>query len=41
MDELLDMRVKAYYITKSKKDVAGVVTKINGVFQIKFLPKDK
>ena len=41
MDELLGMRAKAYYITKSKKDAAGIVTKTNEVFQLRFLPKDK
>lgn len=41
MADLVGMRLKAYYITKSKKDSNGVKVKTNEVFKIKFLPKDK
>jgi hypothetical protein len=39
--DLMGMRVKIYYMTKSKKDANGVKVKTNEVFRIKFLPKDK
>jgi hypothetical protein len=41
MGDLMGMRVKAYYMTKSKKDAQGEKVKTNEVFKIKFLPKDK
>jgi len=41
MSELIGMRIKAYYITKKKKDANGVKTETHEVFQIKFLPKEK
>jgi hypothetical protein len=39
MNDLMGMRVKAYYMTKSTKDANGAKAKINEVFKIKFLPK--
>ena len=41
MAELMGMRIKAYYITKKKKDANGVKTETHEVFKIKFFPKDK
>jgi len=41
MADLMGMRLKAYYMTKSKKDSNGVKVKTNEVFKIKFIPKDK
>ena len=41
MADLMGMRLKAYFMTKSKKDSNGVKVKTNEVFKIKFLPKDK
>ncbi len=41
MADLIGMHVKAYYMTKSKKDVNGVKVKNNEAFKIKFLAKDK
>ncbi len=41
MADLMGMRVKTYYMTKSKKDANGVKVKTNEVFKTKFLPKDK
>ncbi|HEX8196078.1 MAG TPA: hypothetical protein VF571_07820 [Pyrinomonadaceae bacterium] len=38
--DLKGMRLKAYYMTKSKKDSSGTKVKINEVFRIKFLPKN-
>lgn len=38
--EMLGMRLRAYYMTKSKK-VNGEKVKTNEVFKIKFLPPDK
>ena len=40
MSELMGMRVKAYYMTKSKK-VNDQKVKINEVFKLRFLPPDK
>lgn len=40
MTELKGMRIKAYYMTKSKKDANGVKVKTHEVFKIRFLPKD-
>ena len=36
MAELMGMRIKAYYITKKKKDANGVKTETHEVFKIKF-----
>ena len=33
--------IRAYYITKKKKDANGVKTETHEVFKIKFFPKDK
>jgi hypothetical protein len=41
MSELMGMRIKAYYITKKKKDANGVKTETHEVFKIKFFPKEK
>jgi hypothetical protein len=41
MSDLMGMRVKAYYMTSSKKDANGVKVKTNEVFKIRFLPKEK
>ncbi len=41
MADLMGMRVKVYYMTKSKKNANGVKVKTNEVFKTKFLPKDK
>lgn len=41
MAELMGMQIKAYYITRSKKDANGVKVKTHEVFKIKFFPKDK
>lgn len=41
MDELRGMRLKAYYITRQKKDANGVKVKTHEVFKIKYLPKEK
>lgn len=41
MADLMGMRVKAYYMTKSKKDANGGKMKTNEVFKTKFLPKEK
>ena len=41
MADLMGMRVKVYYMTKSKKDANGGKVKINEVFKTKFLPKEK
>jgi hypothetical protein len=41
MKELMGMRIKAYYITKKKKDANGVKTETHEVFKIKFFPKEK
>lgn len=41
MPELMGMRLKAYYITKKKKDANGVKTETHEVFKIKFFPKQK
>jgi hypothetical protein len=41
MTELMGMRLKAYYITKKKKDANGVKTETREVFKIKSLPKAK
>src|SRR5262245_28554817 len=41
MAELMGMRLKAYYITKKKKDANGVKTETHEVFKIKFIPKGK
>ncbi|HYK19487.1 MAG TPA: hypothetical protein VEV42_02055 [Pyrinomonadaceae bacterium] len=40
LDELMGMRLKVYYMTKTKK-VNGEKVKTNEVFQIKFLPPEK
>lgn len=40
MEELMGMRLKAYFITKNKK-VNGQQVKTNEVFKIKFLPQGK
>jgi hypothetical protein len=40
VNELMGMRLKAYYMTKTKK-VDGEKVKTNEVFQIKFLPPEK
>ena len=37
--ELIGMRLKAYYITRSKKDANGAKVKTYEVFKIKFFPK--
>jgi hypothetical protein len=41
MRELVGERIKAYYITKTRKDANGVKVKTNEVFKIRYLPKDK
>lgn len=41
MEELKGMRLKAYYMSKSKKEADGTKVKFNEVFKIKFLPKDR
>jgi len=41
MAELMGMRIKAYYITRKKKDANGVKTETHEVFKIKFFPKEK
>ena len=41
MSELMGMRIKAYYVTKKKKDANGVKIETHEVFKIKFFPKDK
>lgn len=41
MTELMGMRIRAYYITKKKKDATGAKTETHEVFKIKFFPKDK
>jgi hypothetical protein len=41
MTELMGMRIRAYYITKKKKDANGAKTETHEVFKIKFFPKDK
>jgi hypothetical protein len=33
-------RIKAYYITKTKKDASGAKTKFNQIIKIRFLPKE-
>ncbi len=40
MNELIGMRLKAYYTAKSKK-INGEKVKTNEVFKIKFLPPEK
>lgn len=40
MTDIIGMTIKAYYITKTKKDNNGVKVKTNEVFKIKFV-KDK
>jgi hypothetical protein len=41
MTELKGMRIRAYYITKRKKDANGVKTETHEVFKIKFFPKEQ
>ena len=41
MQDLMGMRLKVYYINKSKKDANGVAVKTKEVFQIAALPKEK
>lgn len=41
MTELMGTRIRAYYITRKKKDANGVKTETHEVFKIKFFPKDK
>jgi hypothetical protein len=41
MTELMGMRIRAYYITRNKKDANGVKTETHDVFKIKFFPKEK
>ncbi len=41
MADLMGMRIKAYYITRNKKDANGVKVETHEVFRIKFLPKEK
>jgi hypothetical protein len=33
-------RIKAYYITKTKKDASGAKTRFNQIIKIRFLPKE-
>lgn len=39
VSELMGMTIRAYYMTKSKKDPNGVKVKTNEVFRIKFVTK--
>ena len=41
MADLMGIRIKAYYVAKSKKDANEVKVNTNEVFKIKFLPKEK
>lgn len=41
MSELMGMHVKAYYITRKKKDANGVKVETHEVFKLKFFPKEK
>jgi hypothetical protein len=34
------MRIKVYYMSKTKKDASGVKTKFNQIIKIRFLPKE-
>ncbi|MBI3651124.1 MAG: hypothetical protein HY231_08745 [Acidobacteria bacterium] len=34
-------KIKVYYVSKNDKDASGSKVKINYIFKVKFLPKDK
>lgn len=40
MEELMGLKLRAYYISKNQKDANGNKVRVHNVFRIKFVPKD-
>lgn len=40
MEELMGLRIRAYFITKNEKDGSGTKVKVHRVFRIKFVTND-